>query len=210
MFNTYFSRKSTDMIPSCNNQHRRRKLLRILGLFPLIGYSSVLLAKEATKKEKQSEVRKMADSALRRLYRIQPQSRRAISSAAGYAVFSNFGLKLFFAGGGSGEGLVVERTNGRETFMKMFELQAGLGFGIKKFSLFFVFETDEVLQEFINSGWEFGGQATAAATLSGKGKSHQGAVSLAPGIWLYQLTQNGLALEITAKGTKYYKDSELN
>jgi hypothetical protein len=28
--------------------------------------------------------------------------------------------------------------------------------------------------------------------------------------WLYQLTDDGLALELTAKGTKYYKDDALN
>jgi hypothetical protein len=35
-------------------------------------------------------------------------------------------------------------------------------------------------------------------------------MSVAPGIWLYQLTDDGLALELTAKGTKYYKDGDLN
>jgi hypothetical protein len=29
-------------------------------------------------------------------------------------------------------------------------------------------------------------------------------------IWLYQLTDDGLAMELTAKGTKYYKDKALN
>jgi hypothetical protein len=35
-------------------------------------------------------------------------------------------------------------------------------------------------------------------------------MSVAPGVWLYQLTDTGLALELTAKGTKYYKDTGLN
>jgi hypothetical protein len=33
---------------------------------------------------------------------------------------------------------------------------------------------------------------------------------LAPGVWLYQVTDKGPAVELTAKGTKYYKDSDLN
>lgn len=36
------------------------------------------------------------------------------------------------------------------------------------------------------------------------------AMSVSPGVWLYQLTETGLALELTAKGTKYYKDDDLN
>jgi lipid-binding SYLF domain-containing protein len=92
----------------------------------------------------------------------------------------------------------------------MAEIQAGLGFGVKKFQLVWVFETDKALNDFINSGWEFGAQATAAAKAGDKGTAYQGAVAVAPGVWLYQLTGDGLALELTAKGTKYYKDDALN
>jgi hypothetical protein len=31
-----------------------------------------------------------------------------------------------------------------------------------------------------------------------------------PGVWLYQLSDEGLAVELTAKGTKYFRDDELN
>ena len=98
----------------------------------------------------------------------------------------------------------------KETFMKMLELQAGLGFGAKKFSLVWVFETPEALNSFVNSGWELGGQASAAATTGDKGGALQGALPVAQGVWLYQLTDKGVALELTAKGTKYYKDDDLN
>jgi hypothetical protein len=37
-----------------------------------------------------------------------------------------------------------------------------------------------------------------------------GAVSVSDGVWMYQLTDKGVAAEITAKGTKYYKDDDLN
>jgi lipid-binding SYLF domain-containing protein len=94
--------------------------------------------------------------------------------------------------------------------MKMVEVQAGLGFGIKKFRLVWVFETQSAFDKFVNSGWELGGQATAAAQVSGQGAWAAGAMSVSPGVWLYQLTDNGLALELTAKGTKYYKDDALN
>jgi lipid-binding SYLF domain-containing protein len=94
--------------------------------------------------------------------------------------------------------------------MKMAEVQAGVGFGVKKFKLVWVFETDKALNDFVNSGWELGAQATAAAKSGDKGGSFQGAVAVAPGVWLYQLTDDGLALELTAKGTRYYKDGDLN
>jgi lipid-binding SYLF domain-containing protein len=94
--------------------------------------------------------------------------------------------------------------------MKMAEIQAGLGFGAKKFQVVWVFETEAALNNFINSGWELGGQATAAAKAGDKGSAYQGAIAVSPGVWSYQVTEKGLALELTAKGTKYYKDSDLN
>jgi lipid-binding SYLF domain-containing protein len=94
--------------------------------------------------------------------------------------------------------------------MKMLEVQAGLGIGVKKFRLVWIFEKQQDLDNFIKSGWELGGQASAAAQTGDKGASFAGAMSVSPGVWLYQLTDDGLAVELTAKGTKYYKDGDLN
>jgi len=166
--------------------------------------------KGATKAQKQADVRKTVNETLNRLYKLQPTSKEVIEKAAGYAVFSNFGMKIFFAGGGSGKGIAVNNATKKETFMKMLEVQAGLGMGVKKFRLVWVFQTEEALSGFINSGWELGSQATAAAQYDDKGAGMAGAVAISKGVWLYQLTDDGLAVEITAKGTKYYKDDDLN
>jgi len=167
-------------------------------------------AQDSKKAQKQQEVRKMTQETLNRLYKVQPKAKQAIQNAAGYAVFSNFGMKIFVAGGGSGSGMAVDNKTRNETFMKMVEVQAGLGMGVKKFRVVFVFDTQKALNDFVNSGWEFGGQTTAAAKTGDQGAALSGAVSVAPGVWMYQLTDTGLAAEITGKGTKYYKDSDLN
>ena len=38
----------------------------------------------------------------------------------------------------------------------------------------------------------------------------EGAASVSDGVWMYQLTDKGIALEITLKSTKYFKDDDLN
>lgn len=164
----------------------------------------------ADKAKEQAEVRKAGQDALAAVYKAQPSARKAVESAAGYAAFTNFGMKILVAGGGSGKGIAMNNKTKAVTYMKMAEVQAGLGFGAKKFQLVWVFENEGALNKFINSGWDFSGQATAAAKAGDKGAAYQGAVSVAPGVWLYQLTDKGLALELTAKGTKYYKDDDLN
>lgn len=160
--------------------------------------------------EARVETREMARDTLQALYRDRPAARQGIEKAAGYAVFSNFGMKILVAGGGTGQGVAVNNATRREVFMRMAEVQAGLGFGVKKYRLVWVFETQDAFNKFINSGYEFGGQATLAAVASGQGLATSGALSVSPGVWLYQITDTGLAAEATVKGTKYYRDKELN
>jgi len=183
---------------------------RAMVLATILVLSAPGLAVAASKAEEQAEVRKAAQDALAAVYKAQPSARKAVESAAGYAAFTNFGMKLLVAGSGTGKGVAVNNKTKATTYMRMAEIQAGLGFGIKKFKLVWVFETDKAFNDFVNSGWEIGAQATASAKAGDKGTSYQGAVSVSPGVWLYQLAGDSLALELTAKGTKYYKDSDLN
>ncbi len=170
-----------------------------------------LLAHAADEKAKnQDEVRSAAQKTLQQLYKRAPNAKAAIEKAAGYAVFTNIGVKILVAGSGKGRGLAVNNTTKKETFMKMIELQAGLGLGVKKFNVVFVFDNDKVFNSFVNSGWQFGGQVTAAAKTSKEGGAMSGAASVSDGVWMYQITEKGLAAEITAKSTKYRKDDDLN
>ncbi len=156
------------------------------------------------------QVREMAQDALASLYEILPGARRAIERSAGYAVFSTFGVKLFFAGGTTGKGMVVNRRTGRQTFMKMAQVQGGLGFGVDKNRLIFVFANEQALSNFINQGWEFGAQANVSAMAGGQGGMFTGAAAIAPGVYLYQLTDTGLSATLTVSGTKFFKDGDLN
>lgn len=189
---------------------RPNRLARIVALFLVLVFLATPIAAAASVEEKRDSVRKMADDTLERLYKVHPSARAAIDSAAGYAVFSNTGFKLFLFGAGAGKGLAVNNGSGEEVFMKVAEVDVGFGLGVKKISVIFVFETDHAYERFIEKGFEVGGQTTAAATDGVSGDSIQGAIVVAPGTYVYQLTDKGLALELTLKGTKYYKDSDLN
>lgn len=172
--------------------------------------SSVHAASETEIAEQRAAIRDKTKQILKDLYKAEPSSKNAIAKSAGYAVFSNFGMRFLVAGGGTGKGQAINSKTKQEIFMKMVEIQAGIGFGIKKTRLIFVFENKPTWEQFVNSGWEAGAQASAAAKSGSAGAAYQGALSISPGVWLYQLTDQGLALELTVKGTKYYKDDELN
>jgi len=93
--------------------------------------------------------------------------------------------------------------------MKMGELGAGLGLGLTDFRAVFIFNKRSVMEQFVNKGWEFGGQADAAVKSSQQGYAAGGRVVISD-ITIYQLTEAGLALQATVQGTKYWKDSDLN
>lgn len=181
----------------------------IASLFCLFAVGS-LADSEKDKEEDRTEIRQMAQQTLVRLYKAQPSAQAVVQKGYGYAVFSNTGVKILFGGSGHGEGVAINSQTKAETFMKMFEVQAGLGMGVKKFKVIFVFDTQKAFDDFVNSGWEFGGQTSAAAKTAEKGGAMEGAASVSDGVWMYQMTDKGLALEITAKGTKYKKDDDLN
>jgi len=174
----------------------------------LVGISTLALA--STVEEDRAKVKQQSQEVLERLYAAQPAAKDTIANAKGYATFSKWGLTLGALGGGIGKGLAVKQPEGAETFMRYVEGSAGLGFGIKKYDLVFVFETDKAYTDFVNKGWQAGTDATFAAKTGTKGNAYDGAASVSKGVWVYLLTEKGLAAQIGLKGTKYYKDKNLN
>jgi lipid-binding SYLF domain-containing protein len=143
------------------------------------------------------------------LYKVKPDVKAQINSAEGYAVFSNANINLVFASIGGGHGVVRDNKSGTNTFMKMGEAGVGLGIGAKDFRVIFVFHSRDALDQFVDTGWAFGVHADAAAKASEKGGAVGGEATF-DNITVYQLTESGLALQATVKGTKFWQDSELN
>jgi lipid-binding SYLF domain-containing protein len=181
----------------------------LVAMILALALAPVAVAKKSPEEQK-AAIRSMAAATLKELYAAQPSAKQVVESAAGHAVFSNFGMKILVAGSGSGKGLAVNSKSKAETFMKMVQVQAGLGVSIKKFRCVFVFATEKDLADFIEKGWEGSGQSTAAAKAGGEGGSAQGAIALSEGVRMYQLTDKGLALEATVGATKFFRDADLN
>ena len=154
--------------------------------------------------------RDMRARTLTRLYDIHPGAQSRIQKAAGYAVFSNININLILLSAGGGWGVAHDKGSGKDTYMRMASGGIGFGLGVKDFRGVFVFDSKDKLDWFVNEGWDASGQADAAAKANDKGGAWAGAVDIAPGIHLYQITENGLALQATLQGTKFWKDGDLN
>lgn len=179
--------------------------------FVLAGMSlACATPKGATIEEKREYVLRVRDEALIDLYRERPEVESKIEAAPGYGVFSNIGTQLLVLGTGHGFGVVVDNETSDKTFMRMGQLGLGLGIGVQDFRAVFVFHDPEVLARFVDQGWEFSGEADAAAKSGDKGGAVSGAGSFEEAIEVYQFTKAGLALEASIRGTKYWLDDDLN
>ena len=87
----------------------------------------------AEKDKVRADIDRVAAEGLTRLYDVHPKAQQAVKNAAGYAVFSNFGWKIFITGSAHGKGVAGNNRTRSRTYMKMHELQAGLGFGVEKY-----------------------------------------------------------------------------
>ena len=175
--------------------------------------AALLLANPAfadKNQDKRDKIQKMRGDVLTRLYKEQPETRAMIKKAQGYATFSNIGVNVIFFSAGGGSGVVHDSKSGDDTYMNMGSAGVGLGLGVKDFRAVFVFHSRKALDNFIKHGWDFSGQADAAAKSGDKGDEGSVAATAVNGVSIYQLTENGLALQATLQGTKYWKSEKLN
>lgn len=194
------------------NRVTHNPAIRTLGLLALLGIGLLLggcVTATGTVEERRQLVQDMRDEALGELYTTRPDVRQQIASAPGYAVFSNANVNLILASFGGGYGIMHNNRTGRATYLRMGEVGLGLGVGVKDFRIVMVFHTDDAMQRFEEYGVAVGAQADAAAVAGEQGAAVGGELTL-DNITVYQMTEAGLALQATLKGTKYWPDPALN
>lgn len=193
-----------------------KHLKLILGLLLIVvvfsGFWSGKTKKEIKEENKQERVNRITtnNETLQLLYKYAPEAKNMILNSYGYATFTNIGVNLVLLSAEGGKGMAHNNRTGVNTYMNMASGGLGLGLGVKDFRAVFLFEDKKTYDTFVRSGWEANAQADAAAKYEETGGAINAAETVAPGIRLYKMTQNGLALQATVQGTKYWKDKELN
>lgn len=194
-------------------------------------------AEKAAKKK--AEILQARDKMMEQLYASDAKLKAAVAKSVGYATFTQLNVNLLLLATARGDGVMTETKTGKTTFMRMASVGGGVGAGLKDLRVVFVFTDPKVMKQFLEEGWQFGGQADAAAkhgeagasaegtakanvsfeegtvTAGGSADSRAGSESkgtaVTPGgMQVYQFTESGLALQATVSGTKYWKDSDLN
>lgn len=176
----------------------------------LVMFVFTATAVAATPAEQRKQIDELSVKTLEKLYAKYPHAKRVINECYAWATLSNTSTKFGFFGDAHGRGLAYNNQTGEKVYLRMKELSAGFGLGAKEYNLIFLLNTKDAWESFIAGKTRFGASAEASADDGVNGGTIEGAEYVAPGVWVFQMTTKGLALEATLKGTKIYKDKKLN
>jgi len=184
-------------------------LVALLTFAALVLPATSVVAEEDWKSMKQAskamKIDETADDALNDLFAKNPKAKELYKRSYGWAAFNNLKLAFGFSGGG-GDGVAVVRETGKKTFMKMGTVGIGIGLGINKYNVIFLFQDSQTFNNFVNKGWQADAGATAAA---GKAAAEV-KTDFTNGLAIYQITEKGLMANADIAGTKYWKNDKLN
>lgn len=167
-------------------------------------------AHAATRDEQRGEIQKMQKSVLSKLYKAKPAVKSEIKDAVGYAVFSSADVAAIFFSGSYGHGIAHDNRDGQETYMQMASAGVGLGIGAKDFRVVFVFHDHDIFRNFVKTGLDLSGHVDLAAKQGSKGGAVTDSGNVLKGVSIYQMTDTGLLAQIMLKGTKFWRDADLN
>jgi lipid-binding SYLF domain-containing protein len=162
------------------------------------------------KKKKQAKVLEMKDKALADLVKGNADAAKEINNAPGYAVFDNNGIHLLLLATSRGNGVVISNGGAAPFFMKMKQIGAGPGIGVKDYRVIFVFKSAAAMNKFKSGGWDSTAEADAAAKTKDSGGAASATGSSVADTKVYTITKKGVALQATFGGTKFSKDDNLN
>ncbi|MEO5713708.1 MAG: hypothetical protein ABIT37_09495 [Luteolibacter sp.] len=185
--------------------------IKYLGLAAI----SVVLASCAapsgnTGGEKRADVHTMSRQTLNELYSSKPEARRLVANSAGYAVFNQIDTKILAAGTANGYGLAVNKSTGKETYMRMAGLSAGFGAGITNTRTVVIFRKASTYRTFITSGWSAAADAKAAAAVDRSGVGAGMSINPNADPVVYHMTRTGIAVSASVGAEKVWPDSSLN
>ena len=200
------------ILPLKKEENSMKKFVAMLTVLMLTLFFSVGVSEAAKSKisEQQAEINRMSRETLQRLYAKEPSAERVIKKSYAYATLSNAGVKVLLVGSSHGRGLAVNNKTGEKVYLKMKEMDAGLGIGAKEYDLVFVITNKAAWDSFIVGKTRFGGSVEAAAKDGIAGGAIEGASIAAEGVYVYQMTTKGLSIDVSMKGTKIYADKKLN
>lgn len=165
----------------------------VLGLSILISACAGGLV--GSKEKKLAYFDKLERDTLARLTKDQPKAEQELQEAVGYLVAEQDTIKVPMVGWASGAGVTVEKASGKRTYLRIPELQFGMGWGGRAEKIVLVFQDLGKLRDLADGKWHAGVEAEAAAKAGDVGLAGSGGTTdlLKKGYSTYVLTDAGIS-----------------
>ena len=152
-----------------------------------------------SKEEKLAYFESLEQETLAQLVKEQPGTEQELAQSVGYAVFEKKVVKVPVVGAGGGAGVVVDKENGKKSYLRVPELQLGLGWGGRAEKVILIFQDVEKLRNLAGGTWKAGIAAEAAAKAGDVGAAGGGGTGdlMKKGFTTYVLTDAGVSATAT-------------
>jgi lipid-binding SYLF domain-containing protein len=171
---------------------------------PALAADDAVLSPQAKQAEREARLQ-LAGNGLTKLYKLQPDAKKAVESGVGYAVFEVDSIYAVVFVGQKGKGVLIDNATKKPTFMSSSRVGTGPGVGKQKVTQVFVFKSKQALEQFVAAGNTGADVGASASTGTG------GIVrSFNPSIDIYQVPESGMAVQASWGGTVYSVDTQLN
>jgi lipid-binding SYLF domain-containing protein len=182
-----------------------RSLLLLAALFLPFSTHAQSKLSPAEKEAGRNAALKLSAEALEKLYKLQPDARKAVEASVGYAVFDITSIYAILFVGQKGKGVLFDNKSKKTTFMTSTRMGTGPGAGKQRVFQVFVFKSKGAMDQFVLTGG-LGGDVTATISTGSDGSVR----SFNPSIDIYQIPESGMAVQASWGGTVYAVDKDLN
>lgn len=159
-----------------------------------------------SKEKKLAYFNSLEQDTLARLSKERPQAKQELATSVGYLVAEQDIVKIPMVGWGSGAGVVVEKATGKRSYLRIPELQFGVGWGGRVEKIVLIFQDLNKLRDLADGKWHAGVEAEAAAKAGDVGAAGSGGTSdlMKKGYSSYVLTDAGVSGTATALRAQPY------
>ena len=116
-----------------------------------------------SKQEKLAYFDTLEKETLARLFKEQPKTEQELAQSVGYAVAEKKVVKVPLVGAGGGAAVVVEKAHNKRSYLRVPELQFGMGWGGRAEKVVLIFQDLDKLRDLADGEWHTAAGAEAAA-----------------------------------------------